>query len=314
MRRIAHHLAWLLLAAATLAAAVAGRLAWAQQAAPRQPAGAIRPVPSRDEGEDQDVEFDADAPRPQQRQQQLVQMEQLAVYRRYFDRMVFVGLQGEDDARQQIEAVVAKQVDHLERACGLTDSQKKKLHAAGQGDIKRFFDGIAEARKVVHPADDPRILDRNLVLKIRAAAAPLVKERAALLAGEGPIFTKATRHTLTPEQLARFDKDARDRLVFRHRAAVRWAAVMLARSLGLTDDQRRRLESVLLEQTRPPLKFGTSDYMIVMCQAARIPEARIRPIFDDLQWRVMADEFAAYLRWEVHLKQGGFLPLERVGD
>ncbi len=67
---------------------------------------------------------------------------------------------------------------------------------------------------------------------------------------------------------------------------------MLARSLGLTDDQRRRFETLLLEETRPPEQFGVDDYQVVMSQAARIPEARIRPIFDDLQWRILRKEFA----------------------
>ena len=81
-------------------------------------------------------------------------------------------------------------------------------------------------------------------------SAVLQQEWAALRAGEGPIFAKASRRTLTDEQRGRYEKDLRDRRDFRHRAAVRWTVVMLARSLGLTDDQRRRLETVLLEETR----------------------------------------------------------------
>ena len=89
---------------------------------------------------------------------------------------------------------------------------------------------------------------------------------------------------------------------------------MLARSLGLSDDQRRRLETVLLAETRPPGKFGTFDYPIVMNQASLMPEAKLRPIFDDLQWRVLQREFAvarAQGRW---LRNGGFVPFEMIGD
>ena len=68
---------------------------------------------------------------------------------------------------------------------------------------------------------------------------------------------------------------------------------MIARSLGLTDGQRRRLEAVLLEETRAPENLATYDYAIVMYQASLIPEARIRPVFDDVQWRVMSRELAS---------------------
>ena len=89
---------------------------------------------------------------------------------------------------------------------------------------------------------------------------------------------------------------------------------MLARSLGLTDDQRRRFETLLLEETRPPSEFGTADYLVVMYQAARIPEARIKPIFDDLQWRVLSDELALARNQERGLRKDGQVPFEMIGD
>ena len=210
----------------------------------------------------------------------------------------------------EYEAGFAREIDRLVRICGLTDSQRKNLLAAGRGDIKRFFDRVAEARGRVRALINPRMF----VLEARKEAQPLSQERTALAAGESPILTKAIRHTLTAEQSARLKKDDDDRRIFRHRAAVRWTVVMLARSLGLSDDQRRRLETVLLAETRPPGKFGTFDYPIVMNQASLIPEAKLRPFFDDLQWRVLQREFAvarAQGRW---LGQGGFVPFEMIGD
>ena len=38
-------------------------------------------------------------------------------------------------------------MEDLERTCGLTPVQKKKLMLAGRGDIKRFFDHVEEIRK-----------------------------------------------------------------------------------------------------------------------------------------------------------------------
>ena len=36
--------------------------------------------------------------------------------------------------------MLAAQIDNIDRACKLTEAQKEKLHLAGRGDIKRFFD------------------------------------------------------------------------------------------------------------------------------------------------------------------------------
>jgi hypothetical protein len=205
---------------------------------------------------------------------------------------------------------MAKPLDHLERACGLTEDQKRKLHAAGQGDLKRFLDRVSEARRGLGANDDPRALLREM----RKATQSFAEDRTDLLAAKGPIFTRAVARTLTDVQRAALENDDRDRRAFRHRADVRWTAVMLARSLGLLDDQRRRLEAVLLKETRPPLKFDTLDYNLVMYQASRIPHEKIRPIFDDLQWRVMTQELAASRRYKLPLKNGGFLPDEMFDD
>jgi hypothetical protein len=244
-------------------------------------------------------------------QAQIEQMKQLAAaYLSLFERRVFGDQRGEAAARLEAETALAHRVDYLRLAGRLTDDQWKKLRAAGHGDIKRFFDRFTEAKEKMAGILDQRGLSRLAVQE----AAPLAREWPTLQTVEGPIFTKTFERTITAEHRAAIEKEDRDRLAFRLRADVRWTTVLLARSLGLKDDQRRRLEALLLERTIPPEKFETSDYVIVMYQASRIPEHEIRPIFDDLQWRVMAQEFAAVRRYELQLKNGGFLRPEMFGD
>ena len=272
-----------------------------------RPGVVVLPAPSPDGGGDQDAEDDDEANR---RRQQITEAQRERYLQAYFDRLVFGGQQGDGFARRQFESALVKRIDLLRRTCGLRDAQCRKLHAAGQGDIKRFLDRVASERSRFREVNDPR----SFAVAVQNAARPFVPERAALLAAEGPIFSKALPGTLSDAQRAALEKDARDRLVFRHRAAVRWTAVMLTRSLGLVDDQRRRLEAILLEWTRPPIKFDSNDYWLVMYQASRIPEARIRPIFDNLQWRVLMEEFESARRWGPRLKRGGLLPNEMFGD
>ena len=269
----------------------------------RLPAAAVRPGVVQDVGEDP-AEEEGAAERLQRQQlerQKLLEERYLSL----FDRQIFGNMEGEDSTRLQFESALTKRVDELGRDGNLTDTQRKKLRAAGNGDIKRFFDRVAEARETFRG----RLFQAGRVRLVLDDVAPLRTDRAALLKVEGPVFTRVLSRTLTDDDHNTMDEAVRDRLAFRHRADVGWTAVLLARSLGLVDDQRRRLESLLLDRAVPPRRFDAHDYLdyaIVMYQAARIPEKDMRPIFDDLQWRVLRQEFAAARQWDLYLRRGGF--------
>jgi hypothetical protein len=256
-------------------------------------------------GRDEDGDLDR-AALLRRRQQALLERRRAALLQA-FDGYVFGFGQTEEEMRRQLETELARRVDHLDRACDLSDLQKKKLQAAGRGDIKHFFDRVAEARREFQSVGDgrpPAIAD---------VCRPLAEEREALLNASGPIFAKSLARVLAEDGRAAPGKDVPERRAFRHRAAVRWTAVLLARSLGMVDDQRRRLESMLLEEVHLPRKSASFDYWVVMYQVSRVPEARIRPILDDVQWRLLTKEFNAARQWQRHLEKGGFLPRE-IGD
>ena len=68
---------------------------------------------------------------------------------------------------------------------------------------------------------------------------------------------------------------------------------------------------MLLEETKPPRKFGHQyDYYVIMWQAAKLPEDKLKPLFDDVQWKVLNQQFAQMQGMEQWLKQFGVLSLE----
>ena len=70
---------------------------------------------------------------------------------RQIDRWLF-GLDGDvDSARLLSESRLKSRIDYIDRLCSLTPDQRKKLELAGRGDIKRFFDQVAERKKEFHP-------------------------------------------------------------------------------------------------------------------------------------------------------------------
>ena len=52
------------------------------------------------------------------------------------------------------------------------------------------------------------------------------------------------------------------------------------------------------------------QYYLVMYQASQIPEDKLKPMFDDIQWKMVNRQLAQYKQYKQYLKQTGQLPEE----
>jgi hypothetical protein len=262
-----------------LSAAAALGLAWASAAARAQ---------------DIEVEEDA-APQPEQGVFVMNDMQ--------FDQWVYGGV-NDSAARRRFDSLLTLKIEDVDRTCGMTEDQKKKLRLAGRGDVKRFFDRVEEKRrKFQNLKTDP-----NKVGEIFQEIQPFRQTISSGVFGEGSFFAKTLRNTLTGEQAARYEKVVRDAQKFQYRARVDLVVTTLGNAAGLSADQRRRFKTLLLEETRPPKKFGQYDYYVVLIQASKLPQAKVRQIFDDAQWRVLSRQFLQVRGMERTLKNSGVLP------
>ena len=126
--------------------------------------------------------------------------------------------------------------------------------------------------------------------------------------GERSLFQKMIPRVLSGDQLARYEKALLDRRVFRYRAAVGWVAVLFGANLGWSPEQRQHLEEVVLAETRPPRKFPDSqDLDLVLFQISRVSERKLKPIFDDLQWRLLVEALSEARKVGPFLIQGGYV-------
>jgi hypothetical protein len=91
-----------------------------------------------------------------------------------------------------------------------------------------------------------------------------------------------------------------------------WVVGTLEQTLKMTANQRRRLEKVLIDETRAPDTFGSYDYYGLIFQAAKIPEVRLKPIFDDDQWQALTRQFQEVKSMEKLLKEAGYLPVNQA--
>ena len=228
-------------------------------------------------------------------------------YKAQFDRWVISQFPTRVKPRDQLELRLVRRLRELELECHLTPGQVTKLQLAGHGDIKRFMDRFDHIARTM---EDPR----SSINDLRAAMLEMDDlERSAgqRLFGEDSLFGKTLAGTLDQDQAAAREKSMLERNKLRYRATVTTAVRTLQRNLGMNEEQRAALAELLLKETRPPRKFGDApDVALVLEQASRIPEEKIKPIFDEEQWRIVRRWMAVYIRGasgQQTLKRNGFV-------
>ena len=220
-----------------------------------------------------------------------------------FDQWIFGG-QYADQGRKKVESVLTLKIDAIDHVCGLREDQKSKLHLAGQGDIKRFYDDVQVARDKFMKVRRNRNAINNIFQEIQ----PLQARVNAGLFGEASFFQKVLNRTLDDEQSAKFEESEMQRWQFRHDAGLSLVIAMMERTVPLRAGQRERFIAVLKEETKPVKVTGQYGYYVALYQMAQVPEQKLQPIFDDAQWKVIQKFQAHGLAMEQWLKQQKVLP------
>jgi hypothetical protein len=228
-----------------------------------------------------------------------------------FDQWAFGGRMDGTTVRPKLESLLTMQIEQIDRSCHLTESQKKKLRLAGHGDMKRFLDRVEEKRSLLKG-----IQDRSKVNEIFQQIQTFQIALNSGLFGEESFFFRTIGRTLNEEQSARYQDALHERKAFVYQAKIDLAVANLGNSLGLSNDQRNRLAKLLLEETRPPRKYGQQAFQVVLFQVAKLPDARLKSILDEAQWRALSPSLA---RWgnetnERLLRANGYVPEDEPAD
>ena len=223
-----------------------------------------------------------------------------------FDQMVFRGNGNARQEKKRLESLLTLQVESVELACGLSDAQKRKLQLAGCGDMKRFFGSVEENRKMFRKVRN----DRNKINQFWQDIQPLQAKLNSGFFDDVSLFHKVLRRTLDSEQFAKYEQQESERRKFRYEAKIGLVVAMLENGMPLRDEQRQRFVKLLVDETQPPRRFGQSqyDYYVVLFQAAKLPENKLKPIFDDAQWRALSQQFAQAKAMERTLRKNGIVP------
>ncbi len=220
-----------------------------------------------------------------------------------FDHWVFGGSDA-GQAKKRLEALLTLQIESVERVCTLSDVQRKKLQLAGRGDMKRFDDETEEVRKKFRAVRR----DQNKINQIWQDLQPLQTKFNAGLFHDTSLFRKVLKQTLDAQQSVQYEQQESERRRFRYEAKIGLAVTTIEKGIPLRDAQRQKFAELLLEETEPPENYGQYGYYIVLYNAARIPEEKLKPIFDDAQWRALTQMFAQAKGMEAILKRNGLVP------
>ncbi len=213
-------------------------------------------------------------------------------------------------ARKELDRSLLLIIQEIDRVCKLTEAQKKKLQLTGRGDIKRFFDQY-EVVKQKFQRLKPRLQGDNWQeawQELWQDINPLQMNLQSGLFHEDSLLHKSMRHTLTAEQLPRYQAQAEERRRFHHRASIELAVNSFEESMPLRDAQRQELIALLLKELKPPRKSGRYEVYVVNVQMSLLPEDKLKPVFDRAQWKMVRahlDMFKGNVQW---LKQSGQWP------
>lgn len=221
-----------------------------------------------------------------------------------FDQWVFQGSRNAAAGRERINSNLKLKLDELNRVCGLTDAQKKKLTLAARGDMKRFFDDVEIVRQKFLKVRN----DQNAFNNLWQEIGPLQQQQAKGLFGDTSLFSKMIRKTLTDEQQAKYQVVLEERRRFRYRAAIE---VTLHNTLGntvaLRHHQHEALLKLMIDETPPPHIFGQYDQHAVMYEMSRLPTGKLKPLLDERQWKLLQQQFNQSRGMEATLIQQGII-------
>jgi hypothetical protein len=235
------------------------------------------------DGEDDDLVDEASTVSDQQRGRLNVQDIAANIDRWLYGNNEAVG----EEAEQKLDLLLRKRVNQVALSAAITKDQEQKLWFAGKVDIRRFFDRVEEL-KAKYP---PGTLAPNAWNQVFEEIRPLQAAINSGPFGGNSLFAKTMSKMLTADQVAAYRKIERDRRLFQHRAGVNMTVLRLSTALGLSADQQARLKELLLKETRPARMLGqtypAAFFNVVYAQMGRIPEEKLKPLFEPWQWRAL---------------------------
>jgi hypothetical protein len=186
------------------------------------------------------------------------------------------------------EARLREELDFVQRACELTDSQRLKLELAGRGDIHRFFEKFDQYTATL-PSGTVSVDETKALRRLLFPCAYGIRYDAGLH-GRSSMLRKSLRSTLDERQLAAFETALSARREDRYRQGVTSTFRGLSQSrikVSLMPEQLERVADLLLQNTESPDSEVGNSYFLghyVLHALSHVPQEELRAIVGEEQW------------------------------
>ena len=207
--------------------------------------------------------------------------------------------------QQQIENQLGNKVQQLSSEYDLTKAQQSKLLLAAQWEAKQFSNEVDALRQKYNSmASD--IIGQQIVL---SEAQALQKKRKTLF-GPDSFSSKVMARTVTGEQLSKYQAVLDERLRLRHRSNIEGAIRDIERQVVIKIAQQEALVDLLLAEIPPPKSTHDYDETVVKYQLSRIPEQKLRTVFEADQWPLVRQILDGFHEFGPSLVQQGVIDVE----
>ena len=198
--------------------------------------------------------------------------------------------------RQSLRNQAEQKLSLMKDVCHLSDDQHAKLKLAAAGDVNRFFQEVAQVRKVTAGVNQQ---DQNAIQEAWNVVSPLSARLHAGIYDEKSLFVKVMTNTLDEAQLKEYQRVLQEQIDRRHHAMVMAVVSKLEESLPLVGDQRDKLIALLDAQTIKEVKQQGMEAYIGYAKLGKVPDEELEKLFDKDQLKALKavrDRYAAVVQ------------------
>lgn len=215
----------------------------------------------------------------------------------------------------RVRKMGASHLAAVERACTLSDAQRRKLELAIASDVRRCVGDVEEIHR--------RYADMKVDLNAREGQqqwnrfqtdVTRCRRRLMTAFAEGSLFAEALTTVLDEGQASKVATEQAARRTFRWRALVARAMIQLDDTLTLTQDQHAEVERMLLAKEPrlriegwSPERNQHAEQMLVFLVLADVDQKALRAVVGEGRWKsvvTFANQGRAMRSW---IQQQGLL-------
>jgi hypothetical protein len=211
-------------------------------------------------------------------------------------------------SQNRLDSVLKNEIEVIDRECSLTETQKKKLQLAGNEDIVRLLNRVAELRM------------KYVGVSISMQQYSEVMNELQMLSGiaqlgiihEASLFQKTLRRTLNDEQRARHQIIERKRKVSVVEAALA-ICDRASNGIKLTGETRQKFIDTLVTQGQIPPSLNSYEPYVALVEIGRL-ENLLAPLLTETERQSINAQVAKARQMEPMLRKSGPWPVPPKDD